>query len=110
VHLHRTPEPCDTCHEWPDWARHINAAVNHLAEQQERIMSDQDQLNTDVAALTAAETGIVNEIAGLKAQIAAGTPAAALDFTALDAVTSRLTADVPAPAAPVAAPPATPAA
>jgi hypothetical protein len=40
VHLHRTPEPCDTCHEWPDWARHINAAVNHLAEQQERIMSD----------------------------------------------------------------------
>ena len=58
------------------------------------IMSDQEHLNADVAALVAAAASIADEIAALKAQPAA----AALDFTNLDGVVSTFQGLVPAPA------------
>lgn len=97
MHLHRTPQTCDTCAPWPDWARHIASHLNYLNELMENMMTDQDKLDTDVAALTSGVAAVEAEIAALKAQPAA----AALDFTALDAVTAKLTADT-APAAPTA--------
>lgn len=57
----------------------------------EDILSDQDTLNADVARLVAvntrlvaANTAVAAGIADLKAQVAAGTPAAALDFSGLE--------------------------
>jgi primosomal protein N' len=108
MHLHHTPQHCDTCDDWPEFARYLAAGINHIIEQQERIMTDQDRIDADVTALTNAEQAIAAEVADLKAQIAAGTTAAALDFSGLDAIAAKLTADEPAPAAP--ADPAAPAA
>ena len=69
----------------------------HLDKMENRIMTDQAQLDAAVQALTDGLTNIEAEIAGLKSQPAA----ASLNFTALDAVVARLKTDetvAPAPA------------
>lgn len=58
------------------------------------IISNQEHLNADVAALVAAAVAISDEIAALKAQPAAET----LDFTGLDNVVATFQGLVPAPA------------
>jgi hypothetical protein len=54
-----------------------------------QLMSDQDKLNADVAALLESLTNIEAEIASLKAQPGAQ----ALDFSGLDAVVARAKGD-----------------
>lgn len=70
------------------------------------IISNQEHLDADVAALTAAAAAISSEIAALKAQPSAES----LDFTGLDNVVETLQGLVPAPAAPADEVPAAPAA
>jgi hypothetical protein len=81
-----------------------------IARKQEDILSNQDSIDADVARFTAAELNVAAEIAALKAQVAAGTPAENLDFTGLDAIATKLESDeTPAASAtPVAATPAAP--
>lgn len=89
---------------WPAWAREFSNEVHARLDNMERhIMADQDKLDVDVKALTDGLTAVETEITALKNQPAA----AALDFTALDAVVSRLQGEVPAPA-PAPAPTPTP--
>jgi hypothetical protein len=98
MHIHRAPERCATCADWPEWAILI-------IEQQGVIMSQQDQVDNDVKSIAAA---FAAEVADLKAAQDAGKP---LDLTALDALASSVTASAatsaPAPAAPVDTPPVT---
>lgn len=75
--------------------------IQHLEEREHKMSADQDHIEADVAAIKGAFTSAIDE---LKAQIAAGTSAAALDFTSLDAVTAAVQAEANADAPP--APPA----
>jgi hypothetical protein len=95
-HEHRPTKRCPTCADWPEW---VVLILDKLGE----IMSDQEHLDADVKALGDA---IAAEVAELKAQITAGTPAAQLDFTALDklAVDTAAAATADAPPAPVVPP------
>lgn len=63
----------------------------------EDILSNQDELDVRAARIEAANTAVAAAIADLKAQVAAGTVAAALDFTRLDAAVSGEEALEPAP-------------
>ncbi len=72
------------------------------------VMTSQENLNTDVSALSDGIAAIESEVASLKAQPAA----AQLDLSGLDKVVARVRGDVPAPAAPAqptGTPPAAPA-
>lgn len=94
----------------PAWARPIITQLNRIENLMTASTGDQAHLDADVLA----ETGVVNalgaeleaEVAALKAQIAAGTPAPALNFTGLDALvastTAQAAADAPPPASPAA--------
>lgn len=84
----------------PRWANELTAAIRHLTKEITRMSADQDKLDADVQALTAGLDAVEKEIADLKNQ----PPAAALDFSKLDAAVSRLQGDAPAAAAPADAP------
>jgi hypothetical protein len=72
-----------------------------LSEKVNKLMSDQDTLNTFVANLNTALSAIGSEIAALKAQIAANPPPVAIDFTGADAALAAAVAlEPPAPAGP----------
>jgi hypothetical protein len=74
-----------------------------IAQQQETILSNQDDLDVRAARIEAANTAVAAAIADLKAQVAAGVPAAALSFDRIDAAISGEEALEPAPVvAPVA--------
>jgi hypothetical protein len=63
-------------------------------------MADQDKIDADVAALTAATAAVASAFADLDAEVAAlkAQPAAApLDFTALDAAVAAVQGVVPPP-------------
>jgi hypothetical protein len=97
-HLHMTPRPCRVCTMWPIWAKHLSAQLSHLEEV---VTENQTHLETDVTAIAASVGTAVQE---LKDAIAAGTPAAALDFSSLDALSASTAAEAAADAPP--APPA----
>lgn len=100
-HQHTDVIPCDADHaEWSGAERTILATLFHLEVQ---LMAQQDQLNTDVAAIGDALNSIASEIDGLKAQIAAQVPDS-VDLSGLDALAQRARdlASQNAPAAPVA--------
>lgn len=80
----------------PEWAEQLIHAVRGLQKDMVRLMSDQSKLDADVQAENDALTVIEKEIADLKNQ----PPAAALDFTALDAAVARIKGDEPAPTPP----------
>ena len=76
---------CDECgwrhDDAPDWAHTLNHNILTLGKDLEIIMSQQDEINADVTALTGvvttlqtADTNIAAEIAALEAQVAAGQP------------------------------------
>jgi glutathione S-transferase len=69
----------------------------------EDVMSNQEELDARAARIEAANVAVDAAIADLKAQVAAGTAAAQLDFTRLDAAVAGEEALEPAP---VVAPPA----
>lgn len=73
----------------PVWAARLEKKIDALLKLEGIILTDQDHLNSDVAVLSAAFTTI---IADLQAQPAA----AALDFTAADALVAQVQAAVPA--------------
>lgn len=79
----------------------LEKKINLILDLEGVIITDQDHLNTDVASLTASFGAIID---ALKQQPGA----AALDFTAADALVQTVAAAVPvapvAPAAPVAEP------
>lgn len=99
-HLHR--DRCDTCRDWPDWAREILAALEEMGTLMTGFASDQAHLDADVHAIGQQFATVIAE---LKAQHDAGQP---LDFTAADAlvasVTAEATADAPAPPVETASP------
>jgi hypothetical protein len=103
MHQHRTPQPCDTCREWPDWARHLSAQLNLVIGLAMTENIQQAALDADVAAIGTNVATIVSE---LKAAIAAnpGAPASSLDLTGLDALAASTGAEATtdAPAAPAA--------
>jgi hypothetical protein len=70
----------------------------------EAVLSNQDELDARTARILASNEAVANEVAGLKAQIAAGLPAEELNFDALDAAIAGEEA-LEAPAAPVVTPP-----
>ena len=76
----------------------IIATLNNLEKLMTQQTTDEQHLDADVTALT---TAIGTEVAELKAAIAAGTPAAALDFTALDNLLTATQAEATADAPPV---------
>jgi len=76
---------------------HIVERIEDLEQRMNTMSENQTRIDTDVAALQSGLAGIVAEIDALKAQPGA----AALDFTALDAVTANITA-VSAPTPPTA--------
>lgn len=101
---HRRPDPPDSPQsEWGE----VEQQLNRIEKLLMTVNTNQAHLDADVTALTTAISTAVTE---LKAAIAAGTPAAALDFTALDALavstTAEAAADAPVapPAPPVVAP------
>lgn len=107
MHQHRTPQTCNTCADWPDWARHIAAHIGYLNQQMETLMSELDTLTASVQAELTVEDSAITLIKGLSQQIAAaGTDPAALTALTqqLDAKAAELSAAVsaatPAPAAP----------
>jgi hypothetical protein len=77
--------------------------LNHkLDELKGLAMTQQEQLDAYAGRLDAVRTAVVNgtagvraDIADLKAQIAAGTPATELDFTAVEASVAALEASAP---------------
>jgi hypothetical protein len=75
-----------------------------LAEKMEKVLSDQDVLNTFVSGMNAAIAAVAAEITALKNQIAANPPPVAIDFTAADTALAALMALEPP--APEPAPPA----
>lgn len=76
----------------------LELRLTNIEHYMEVIISNQEHLDADVAALTAAATAIADEIAALKAQPAAE----ALDFSGLDNVVATFQGLVPPadPAAP----------
>lgn len=66
--------------------------IAHHTRTIRRIMSDQEHLDADVAALTTATDAIAAEVEALKAAQSSGTP---LDFTALDALVATIQGEVP---------------
>jgi len=72
----------------------IEHKLDHANKTLGRIMTDQEHLDADVAALTTAVGVIAQEIADLKNQPGAG----ALDFTGLDAAVAAVAGLEPAPA------------
>lgn len=117
-HQHRTPQSCPTCQDWPDWARHLAAQINHLdkhltnlddllaktnrtiTRKAGQIMTqasdNQAHLDQDVAAIGESIATAVQE---LKDQIAQGATAQQLNFTRLDdlaaSTAAEATADAP---------------
>lgn len=79
----------------------MTAQLNRIEKLLMTANANQAHLDAGINALTTALNTAVTE---LKAQIANGTPAAALDFTALDALvastTAEAAADAPVPPAP----------
>ena len=78
--------------------------VEVILKRLETAMTDQEHLDSVVAALTADLKTLTDEIASLKAQLAAvPPPAAPLNFAAADALVAQANADAaaaaPAPAA-----------
>jgi hypothetical protein len=69
----------------------LQTVLERVLKQGEQILTDQEKLDADVAALGAGLDAVEAEIAELKAQPAA----AALDFTALDAAVARVQNDAP---------------
>ena len=78
------------------FATYIYQQFSTLNERITTIMTSQEKLDADVAALNTALGAISDEIANLKAQPAA----AAVDFTGLDAAVNTAQGMVPAPATP----------
>lgn len=85
----------------PLWFALILAMLGDIHTRLEKLMSDQDTLNTFATNLQAAVTAVDAELKALKDQVAAaGHP---LDFTAADTALANLQALQP-PAAPAEAP------
>jgi peptidoglycan hydrolase CwlO-like protein len=82
----------------PRWANTLTSAIRALTKEIHKMSESQQHLDADVQALTAGLDAVEAEIAALKNQ----PPAAALDFTALDAAVARLQGDAPAPTPPAA--------
>lgn len=102
MNLHR--RPCHTHHpdeRPPNWAIDLSKQINYLTHGIEKIMTDQEHLDSGVSSISAS---IATAVAELKAAIAAGTPSAALDFTQLDALAAATAAEATADA-PVVTPP-----
>jgi hypothetical protein len=91
-HQHHDALPCDDDHDWPEYAHAILATLFHL---EATFMTQQDQLNTDVAAIGDALTSIASEITDLKAQLANQVPDS-VDLSGLDALAQRARDLVPA--------------
>lgn len=81
--------------ETPEWAKQLERKIDHVLNLQGVIISDQDHLNSVVTALSA-------DFAAIIADLQAQPGAAALDFTAADALVASSDATVasltPAPA------------
>ena len=73
----------------------LNASQNATNRKLTELMTNQQHIEQDVTAITAS---IATAVAELKAQIAAGTPAEALDFTSLDNLASSTAAEAAADA------------
>ena len=83
----------------PVWAERIETLLNTVLKELARMATDQENLDSRVQQLGDVLTSIEAEIAALKNQPAA----AALDFSALDALIARGQGDEPAnPPAPAA--------
>jgi hypothetical protein len=85
-----------------DLGHRFDQTSAHLHRLESLIMANQDQINAFGDRLEAATTGIRSDIEDLKRQIADGTPAEQLDFTALEsrvAGLEGLDAENPAPPA-----------
>jgi len=79
--------------------------LSAINTKMEVVLSNQDELDARSARIEASNASIAAEVTELKAQVAAGTPAEALDFSRLDAAIAGEEALEPAPAAdPVPAP------
>jgi hypothetical protein len=104
-HRHEDHQACTDDHEWPEWAHALLVTFYILGD---KLMSQQDQINADVALLADALEGIGKELQDFKASLAAQAPE--LDLTGLDAIAQKaLTLKPPsqasdAPAAPAEAP------
>jgi archaellum component FlaC len=73
----------------------IEHKLDHALTTLGELMTDQEHLDADVAALTTAVAVIAQEIADLKSQPGAGS----LDFTGLDAAVAAVAGLEPPPAA-----------
>ena len=71
--------------------------LHFLNRKLDDILTSQEQLDERSARIEAANTVIAQEVADLKAQVAAGTPAPELDFSRLDAAIAGEEASEPAP-------------
>lgn len=78
----------------PWWAIEQSDKLDYIIERLDNLVSDQDRLNEDVAAIVSAVGAIATEIADLKNQPAAP----GLDFTGLDAAVAAVQGLAPAPA------------
>lgn len=74
------------------WLKEINRKL-------EDILANQDEIDARAARIETANAAILAEVADLKAQVAAGTPAEELDFSRLDAAVGGEEALEPTPAA-----------
>ena len=77
----------------PDWVWPLFEKLDYIIDLEGVIISIQEQLDADVAALAAAQVAIADEIAALKVQPAAES----VDFTGLDAAVAAFQGLVPAP-------------
>lgn len=108
MHYHRHDDQvlCSGNHNWPEWADALFATLFHI---QGEIMTQQDQLNSDVQLLQDALTGIGKELQDYKNAVAAQAPQ--LDLSGLDAIAQKaLNLVPPTPAAAPTDAPAAPAA
>ena len=80
--------------------------LDAINQKLEAVLSNQDELDARAARIEAADSRIEAEIADLKAQVAAGTPAEQLDFSKLDAAVGREEGLAPAVAPPAPVDPA----
>jgi hypothetical protein len=79
----------------------LETKIDNLTKMIGELMTDQEHLDSDAAAILTALQSIVAEIAALKAQPAA----AALDFTNLDAAVASVQSTPDAPVTPPDVPP-----
>lgn len=82
-HNHDDTDFCDTCAEWPVWARYLST---QLTEMRTAMSADQDHLDQTVTRLEAAVTALNGAIV----------PPAPLNFAAADTLVAQAEADVAA--------------